>query len=163
MCIVDSFERTSNTEVGAVGDRLKQAYEADRGRSRVRELLERYDAVNSWLNRLSLMHEDWNGYGSPAPSKPSVEISRGILNSLWVENLVPDRALPSAEGGVSLIFRTDNDNRAVIETLNDHSTDVLLYDRNGNSRALTWSHVDAQNREVIQQLELHLKGVALAA
>lgn len=160
---VDSFERTSNTEVEAARRRLKEAYQADRGRSRVREILDKYETLNSWLNSLYFVGEDWNGYGSPAPSKPSIEISRGVLNSLLAENLVPDRALPSADGGVALIFRTDNDNRAVIETLNDDSTYVLLYDRRGNSRTLTWGESGSVNIQIVRQLELHLKGATLAA
>jgi hypothetical protein len=161
--VVDSFERTSNRDVEAARNRLKEQYEKDRGRSRVRDLLERYETMSNWLNELYSVPDDWNAYGSPAPTKPSIEISRGVLNSLWVENLIPDRALPSAEGGVALIFRTENDNRAVIETQNDLSTYVLLYDRKGNSRTLDWSDPGPARSEALRQLERHLKGASLAA
>jgi len=135
---VDSFERTSSREVAAAGRLLVEAYEKDRNRSRVRELFERFEIVNNWLNELCFVPNDWNAYGSPAPTRPSVERARSILTTLWAENLVPDRALPSAEGGVALIFRTPNQNRAVVEALNDFSAYVLLYDRRGNSQTLEW-------------------------
>jgi hypothetical protein len=161
--VVDTFERTSNEEVRLLRESLRHAYEKDRGRSQIRELLERYEAMSNLLNDLYFVPDDWNAYGSPAPSKPSIEISRGILNSLWTGKTLPDRVLPSADGGVSLVFLTDNDNRAVIETLNDDTSFLLLYDRRGNSKTLAWNDAAAEKDKTLQQLQVHLNGGPLAA
>ncbi|HTX40264.1 MAG TPA: hypothetical protein VMD25_00450 [Acidobacteriaceae bacterium] len=161
--VLDTFERTASDEIRALVGNLRKAYEDSRSRSRVRDLLDRLDSLNTLLNRLYLVPNDWNGYGSPAPSKDSIEISRKVLNSLWPESILPDKVLPSADGGVALIFRTDTDNRAVAETLNDHETYLLLYDRQGNSRTLTWREAASERQGVILQLREHLRGTPLAA
>jgi hypothetical protein len=161
--VVDTFERTSHDQVRDLSNSLQRAYEEDRGKSRVRELLEKFDLLSNALNDLYRVPDDWNAYGSPSPTKPAIEISRGILNSLSAERLPPERVLPSADGGVALVFVTDTENRAVIETLNDNSVFVLLYDRRGNSKTLVWNESGAVKHEILKQLGSHLKGAPLAA
>lgn len=161
--VVDTFERTSNEQIRAFREKLQKAYEEDRGRSQIRDLLDRFEGLNSVLNDLYYVHDDWNSYGSPSPSKPAIEISRRILNSLWSERLLPNRAFPSADGGVALVFWSDTDNRAVIETLNDDATYLLLYDRQGNSKTLTWTDASQEKTDLLKQLDLHLKGAPLAS
>jgi hypothetical protein len=160
---LDTFERTSSEEVQALVRRLKEAYEASRNQSQIRALLDRFDSINGWLNDLYFVSDDWNAYGSPSPSKQSIEYARSVLNSLWGESLLPDRVLPSADGGVALVFRSGTDNRAVIESLNQNETYLLLYDRHGNSKTLTWSDTAPEKGNLFRELQLHLKGVPLAA
>jgi hypothetical protein len=161
--VVDTFERTSSGQVRALRDNLRRAYEEDRGRSRIRDLLERFESLSTSLNELIFVPDDWNSYGSPSPSRPAIEVARGILGALFYGRLMPDRILPSADGGVALVFRTEGDNRAVVETLNDQTTYVLLYDRRGNSRTLTWDETAAEKRLILRQLDFHLRGTSLAA
>jgi hypothetical protein len=160
---LDTFERTASDDVRALVNKLKKDFEASRGRSQVRALLDRFDSINGLLNELYFVPDDWNAYGSPSPSKQSIEFARSILNSLWGESLLPDRVLPSADGGVAFVFRSDSENRAVIESLNEDETCLLLYDRQGNSKTLTWSDDAAEKRELFRLLQLHLEGVRLAA
>ena len=161
---LDTFERTSSEDVQALLRRLKAAYEASRNQSQTRALLDRFDSINGLLNDLYFVSgNDWNAYGSPAPSKRSIEFVRSILNSLWGESLLPDRVLPSADGGVAFVFQSGTDNRAVIESLNQEETYLLLYDRQGNSKTLTWSDTAPEKGSLFRELQLHLKGVPLAA
>lgn len=161
--VLDTFERTSSDVVRSLVKRLRGAYEASRNYSRVRDSIDRFDALNGLLNELNFVPDNWNAYGSPSPSKRSIEFARTILYSLLSETLLPDRVLPSADGGVAFVFRSETDNRAAIETLNEDETYVLLYDRQGNSKTLTWSDAASEKSELFRQLQLHLKGARLAA
>jgi len=114
------------------------------------------------LSQLSLVPDDWNGYGSPAPSGEAIGIARTILNILWTERLIPRRVLPSAEGGVALVFSSTSENRAVIETLNNRETIILFYDRSGNSKTLDWPESTQVQHEFLLSLKDHLRGARLA-
>jgi len=161
--VLDTFERTTSDEVRALVGCLRERYEASRNHSRVRDLLDRLDSLSFLLNNLYLVPENWNGYGSPKPSAASIEASRSILNSLWGEAIMPEKVLPSADGGVSLVFLSDSDNRAVIEALNEDETYVLLYDKQGNSRTLAWGEAPQERQDALRQLHTHLQGLRLAA
>jgi hypothetical protein len=114
------------------------------------------------LTQLSSVPDDWNGYGSPAPSAEAIGIAKTILNTLWTERLLPRRVLPSAEGGVALVFSSANENRAVIETLNSNEAFILIYDRSGNSRTFDWPGSRQVQHEYLLSLKDHLKGARLA-
>lgn len=141
---------------------MRASYEESRNQSRVQDCFDRFNALITSLNNLHFVPHDWNAYGSPAPTKMSIEDARNILRSLWTGNLLPDRVLPSADGGVSFLFRTDTENRAVIETLNEHETYVLLYDRRGNSKTLPWNETAPEQTKILSQLHLHIQGAPLA-
>jgi hypothetical protein len=161
--VVDTFERTSNEQVRALSDFLRRTYEEDRGRSRVGDLLERFESLSKSLNEFYFVPDNWNSHGSPPPSRPAIDMARGILNTLFYEQMLPDRAFPSADGGVALVFRTESNNRAVIESLNERATYLLLYDRKGSSRTLTWADSAAEKRQILGQLDSHLRGAPLAS
>ena len=160
--VLDTFERTASDEVRVLIDTLRAAYEQNRGRSQIRELLDQLNTMNGLLNQLYFVPDDWNGYGSPSPSKGSIEATRDVLNSLWREAILPDKALPSADGGVALLFRSPSQNRAAIESLNEGGTFVLLYDRQGNSKTLIWEGSEANKQAVLRNLQRHLRGSGLA-
>ena len=154
---LDTFERTSSNVVLELVRSLRNEYDAARNKSLTQEWVDRLNSLNTCLNNLYFVADDWNGYGSPAPSRDSLDTARDILNSFGTETMLPDRILPSADGGVAFLFGSDNDNRAAIETLNEDGPFLLLYDGSGNSATLPWSE------EALRRLSEHIQGAPLAA
>jgi hypothetical protein len=158
--IVDTFERTSNTEVSALSEKIKSEWSSSP--SEYLAMLDSFDWLGRSLSRLVSVPNNWNMYGAPAPSAASIEIARRVLESLQVESLLPSRVLPSAEGGIAFIFLSNTDNRAVIESLNSDEAFILLYDRAGNSKTLDWSESWPTKRNLLRVLRDHLRGTPLA-
>lgn len=53
---------------------------------------------------LEELETDWNGYDSAPPSSLSLQRAQGFLNALAAMRFRPTRIVPSAEGGVAVIF-----------------------------------------------------------
>ena len=84
-----------------------------------------------------------------------------VLASLREATLIPERVLPSAEGGVAFVFSSTGENRAVIESLNDGEDFILLYDLQGNSKTIEWT--GDISKDLLGTVRKHLKGLRLAA
>lgn len=117
--------------------------------------------IRSALRDLDNTKSDWNSYGAPAPSLRSINMGWRVLASLREAALIPERVLPSAEGGVAFIFMSTGENRAVIETLNSGEDFVLLYDRRGNSKTMEWTGEITET--LLRSLKTHLRGSRIAA
>jgi hypothetical protein len=122
---------------------------------------ERLGPVRSALRDLDNIKDDWNSYDAPAPSLRSINMGWRVLASLREASLIPERVLPSAEGGVAFIFISTGENRAVIETLNSGEDFVLLYDRRGNSKTMEWKGDITET--LLRSLKTHLRGSGIAA
>lgn len=70
------------------------------------------DAAKGYLlNQLTVLetlHEDWDGFGSPAVSRIAIQNCRSILNCIWPELFPRIKLLPNEWGGVQLQFRASN-------------------------------------------------------
>jgi len=116
------------------------------------------------LDNLSHLTNDWNAYGSPAPSPNAIEAADRILNALQTIFLRPTRILPSAEGGVAITFLSASQNRAVMEALNNGERFILLYDLNGNNETIEWQITDpSSSMALLERLRNHLRGSRLAS
>jgi hypothetical protein len=121
-----------------------------------------FNGFEATLDRLLGTPANWNSYNSPPPSAQSVKNARPILQALRIKLLQPDRVLPSAEGGVAFTFVSDTSSRAVIETLNDGGTFLLLYDLSGNSKEVDWPTNFGAQLDLIDGLLAHLRRNGIA-
>jgi hypothetical protein len=159
---VDSFERTSSRDLQDFDSRFREIVHSSNRQSQFLTMYDVFKRQSNLLSQLSSVPDDWNGYGSPAPSAEAIGTARTILAILWTERLLPRRVLPSADGGVALVFSSANENRAVIETLNSSEAFILAYDRSGNSRTLDWPEATQARHESLLRLKDHLRGARLA-
>jgi len=127
--------------------------------TRLRIFGERLDDISNLAN----LSADWNSYGSPVPSSTSIKSATKVLSDLNNIFMVPDKVLPSAEGGVAMTFLSESRNRAVIETLNNGEAFILLYDLDGNNETLDLGNSDLEHSEKFGQLKKHLRGLSLAS
>lgn len=122
---------------------------------------QRMEPAREAVIALESVKANWDSYGSQPPSERAREVALQLLTPLKEAALFPERVLPSAEGGVTFIFTSANENRAVIEAMNDGEDFILLYDRQGNSKTLEWS--GEISHDYLGKLKRHLRGLRLAA
>ncbi len=87
------------------------------------------------LDRISNLGQDWDSYGAEPPSADAARVSRDILRELAGALVLPTAIVPSAEGGVSIYFMSGN-RTAYIETDNQGSQALVMYDQQGNTEVL---------------------------
>jgi hypothetical protein len=115
------------------------------------------------IENLASLSDGWSSYDSPKPSTASIRSAGEVLAALHRILLVPTKVLPSAEGGVAMTFLSASRNRAVIETLNNGESFILLYDLEGNNETVDWSNTDSDQPQKLDRLKNHLRGLSLAS
>jgi hypothetical protein len=161
--IVDTFEGTSTPVSNATVLKSQREWLPSFEGSRYLKSQNVFDILGGSIKSLGETPNNWNSYGSPAPSRAAVKNALPILKTLRAKLLRPERVLPSAEGGVSFIFVSDTISRAVIETLNDSASYALLYDLNGNSKTIDWPNSEQAQLDLVDQLAAHLRSNGIAA
>jgi hypothetical protein len=123
-----------------------------------------FDYFSVALAELINTEPNWNSYNSATPTLSAIEDAQSILAVLGIPLMMPDRVLPSADGGVSLIFASETSSRAVIECSNDREQLVVLYDLKGNVETLEWPSDRLTDQvKLIDKLQNHLRSEVLAA
>jgi hypothetical protein len=123
-----------------------------------------FEQIQNKLDAIIKISTNWNSYNSPPPDPTSVLKAKPILNALRSKLLQPDKLLASADGGISFVFVSDTDSRAVIESLNSGERFILLYDLSGNSKTIDWPDGSFdQALDLVDLLRNHLRSEGLAA
>jgi hypothetical protein len=78
------------------------------------------------LQALGSLSIDWDSYGTGPPNANSIELAAEFLGSLFESDLLPDRVVPSAEGGVGFAFLAAI-GQADIEIFNDGDVLAAVY------------------------------------
>lgn len=115
---LDEYEKPAFVEV-----EWEALYVLDKYRERA---VYRYLGLKDQIKGLGNLSENWNSYGAEAPSKEALGIALQILEDLFSLNLLPNNVLPSAEGGIGLVFLSGN-KQADIEVFNDGDVLAGIY------------------------------------
>jgi hypothetical protein len=115
------------------------------------------------LSALLTTETNWNSYGAAPPTAAAIDYARSVLAILGTRLLAPSRILPSADGGVSLIFSSERPTRAVIECLNDGEHLLVLYDLAGRVETFEWPTDQLKSQvALVDKLKSHLRSNGLA-
>jgi hypothetical protein len=87
------------------------------------------------IERLVDLLPDWNSYGADPPSATAAEAAISAVRHLDDMELVPDRIVPSAEGGIGIAFRNGL-KYADIEFFNNG--EILALTANNGERIEIW-------------------------
>jgi hypothetical protein len=87
------------------------------------------------LDRISSMERDWDSYGAEPPGANAIRASKEILQELAGALILPSAIVPSAEGGISIYFMTGH-RTVYVESYNEGSQALVMYDQNGNAEVL---------------------------
>lgn len=80
------------------------------------------------LESLSSLARGWDGYQAEPPNAMALRNGRRLLEALSGMNVLPERVVPSADGGVALVLSTRPTYRA-LECFNDGEIVASLSDR----------------------------------
>ena len=116
----------------------------------------KYGMINgqATLDRTSKMEPNWDSYGAEAPSADSIKASKAILAKLSKELVLPSAIVASAGGGISIYFIVGS-RTAYVETYNDGSQALVMYDKDGNSEILEIGS-EIPKSEVGRRIRQHL-------
>jgi len=89
--------------------------------------------AEAMLDRVGTVQYNWDSYGSEPPSIDAIQAARQMLAVLAEAMVLPTTIVPSAEGGVSIYFMTGGDRTVYIETYNNGSQALVMYDQDGNT------------------------------
>ena len=92
---------------------------------------EEFKPFYSHLDRIALAAENWARPETECPNAEAVDNARALLARLQLNNLVPTRLLPVADGGIGIYFRADNGRYADFECPNSGKISVLTSDGQG--------------------------------
>jgi len=123
---------------------------------------ETIENLRAAISNLSILEDNWNGYGSPRPSMEAIRSAESIVFRFMSLNVLPEKVTASADGGVALILVGVENHRAVIECFGTTEDYVLLYDTAGNSRSLQWPQNDEAKDKVLGELQSYLRGHQVA-
>jgi len=134
---------------------LLEKIQAMRDRSIYWRARQQFGVIYAELARLVNLKDGWDSYDAVPPSQAAIETAERILAHLRLEMLLPNRVVPSAEGGVGICF-IDADRYADIEVFNDQ--EILGTTYRGKSEPHVWEVTASEESigEAIKQIRAHL-------
>lgn len=103
------------------------------------------------LFELKNLEANWDSYGAPPPNARSLFEAQRILTRLVDEEAMsPSRVVPSAEGGVGIVFVQD-DRYADFECFNDGAIAAVISDRSRGTPKV-WNVDDRSLSDSIQRI-----------
>lgn len=99
----------------------------------------------------------WDSYDALPPSHAAVQHARDMLAKLRELFLIPNAALPSAEGGIALVF-TNGDRYAQLEILNSGSLISLSFQGKATPAVKKHSTTDSGYLEAIETISHFISG-----
>jgi hypothetical protein len=109
------------------------------------------------ISLLSQMNDNWDSYGTPAPSAKAIANGLHVHSFLHLVSLIPERVLPSAEAGVSIDLAGFGGRKALIEALNSGETYILLYDAISYCETLMLTEDRRQLEDAMQAMASYLR------
>jgi hypothetical protein len=131
-----SYEEIADDSISAQYRRTEAEMICSReGSEYVRQVIAQVELENK-LRKLSQLTNNWDSYGSEAPSAAAVSSALEIGTIFIKLGLVPDVAVPSSEGGIALCFMR-NKKYADVELFNSGSIIAVRHSPQDNPKA--WS------------------------
>ena len=87
------------------------------------------------LDQIFKLRSNWDSYGAEPATVDAINASKQILAALAQKLILPTTIVPSAGGGISTYFMA-GDRTVYVETYNDGSQALVMYDQSGNTEVL---------------------------
>jgi len=111
----------------------------------------------SEVRALHTVADDWDSYGTPAPTYSAMASATSVINLLKSVLVIPARILPSSEGGVAISFSGPEGRRALIETLNDGDKYIVLFDTHSYCRTIMLSDDNEESTNTLVVMSHYLR------
>ncbi|MFA4795101.1 hypothetical protein [Leptospira kirschneri] len=105
--------------------------------------VEKSREIYNKLIRFEKLEDNWDSYGSPAPTSLSINETRDILRNLFSKKLFPSNIYPVADDGIIIEFKKKDKNYIWIHIYNDGEIVYLNY-TDGKSKTCTIAKGDIE-------------------
>jgi hypothetical protein len=111
------------------------------------------------LESMKQLPRDWNGYASEPPNSIALDRAGRILDILQEMETAcePKEVVPSAEGGVGILFAEGN-KRGLIECSNDDEVAAIVYEPGGQSNSWSVANYDGGIKETLSRIDNYIHG-----
>jgi hypothetical protein len=126
-----------------------------RSTSKFLQVAREYRELSSCLFAYTMLADDWNSYGAEKPSTASIEATARFLKRLIAELFMPNRLVPSAEGGVAVYFNRGTKN-SYIEYRNSGDVILAMYDNNSDPQVIELTKSDADEQRALSLIRTYI-------
>jgi hypothetical protein len=128
-----------------------------RSTSRFLQLEEMYQELRSSLDACAALRDNWDSYGAARPSRHSIEATDRFLKRLFAELFMPNRVIPSAEGGMAVYFSSGN-KTAYVEHRNSQEVILAMFDDHSDPIIIELTESDADESRALSLIRTYITG-----
>jgi hypothetical protein len=110
-----------------------------------------YQDLCESLDASANLADNWNSYDAEKPSPSAIKAAARFLRRLRTEFFMPNRVIPSAEGGVAVYF-TRGDKTAYLEYRNSGESILAMYDNLSDPIVVELTESDADESRAITNI-----------
>jgi hypothetical protein len=111
------------------------------------------EVLSKW-GQMRRLRPNWDGRGTEVPNDKALYLALKILLDMLEQSILPDRIMPSAEGGVAIVFARAN-YYADVECFNSGEVGAVIMD--GKNEPVVWEVKPNTLRETLSKIRDHLR------
>ena len=111
---------------------------------------EQENRLTDQVGSLEQLEDNWDTEGAEAPNHKVLSNTKVVLEMLFHLNLAPDDIVPSAEGGIGIVFK-HGELYADIELFNDEDIVITMSNKDGNPSVSKVENITHQDIEQVRR------------
>lgn len=136
-------------------ERVFNKIDEDRSTSQFRETERIYRELSDTLDACAELGDDWNSYGAEKPSPATIKAAARFLGRLRREFFMPNRIIPSADGGIAVYFNR-RDKTSYLEYRNSGEVILAMYDKHSDPEVLELTKSDGDESTAFNSIRGYL-------
>jgi hypothetical protein len=128
-----------------------------RSTSQFLQIAKTYQELRSALDACATLADNWDSYGAVKPAKHSIDAVDKFLQRLFAELFMPNRVIPSAEGGMAVYFTSDN-KTAYLEYRNSKEVILAMFDDHNDPIIVELTENDADESRALSLIRSYIAG-----
>ena len=136
---------------------FKQLIAEARSTSRFLQIEKTYQEMRSSLDACAALQDNWDSYDAAKPARHSIEATDRFLGRLFAELFMPNRVIPSAEGGMAVYFHSDK-KTAYLEYRNSGEVILAMFDDHSDPIIVELTECDADESRALSLIRTYITG-----
>ncbi len=136
---------------------FKQLIAEARSTSRFLQIERTYQEMRSSLDACFTLQDNWDSYGAAKPGRHAIEATDRFLGRLFAELFMPNRVIPSAEGGMAVYFNSDK-KTAYLEYRNSGEVILAMFDDLSDPIIVELTESDADESRALSLIRAYITG-----
>jgi hypothetical protein len=136
---------------------FKQLIAEARSTSKFLQIEKTYQEMRSSLDAYATLPDNWDSYGAAKPARHCIEATDRFLERLFAELFMPNRVIPSAEGGMAVYFNSDK-KTAYVEYRNSREVILAMFDDHSDPIIIELTESDADESRALSLIRSYITG-----